>query len=81
MTPNQCRAARGLLGINQRELCADAGVGRLTLQQFESGRRETWEENVAKLRAELERRGVTFGKTGHSVKVKVAEKRRLKTAQ
>ena len=37
ITPAQCRAARGLLGWTQKELATRAGVGVVTVRQFEGG--------------------------------------------
>ncbi len=36
MTPGQCRAARGLLGWNQRDLSSRARVGLVTVRHFET---------------------------------------------
>jgi transcriptional regulator with XRE-family HTH domain len=36
VTPEQCRAARGLLDWSQAELAVKAGVGVVTVRQFES---------------------------------------------
>ena len=37
MTPEQCRAARGLLGWTQPELAAEANLKLLTIVEFETG--------------------------------------------
>ena len=37
ITPAQCRAARGLLGWTQKELATRAGVGVVTVREFEGG--------------------------------------------
>jgi len=37
ITPAQCRAARGLLDWTQQGLADEAGVGVVTVRQFEAG--------------------------------------------
>lgn len=37
ITPEQCRAARGLLGWSQGELADNAGLTKLTISSFERG--------------------------------------------
>jgi predicted transcriptional regulator len=37
MTPEQCRAARGLLDWGQADLAEKAAVGIVTVRQFEAG--------------------------------------------
>jgi transcriptional regulator with XRE-family HTH domain len=37
ITSEQCRAARGLLGWSQAKLASQAGVGIVTVRQFEGG--------------------------------------------
>lgn len=38
LTPDACRAARGILGWGVRDLGAKAGVGFDTISEFENGR-------------------------------------------
>ena len=38
ITPDQCRAARGLLNWTQEELAFQASLGIVTIRQFEAGR-------------------------------------------
>jgi transcriptional regulator with XRE-family HTH domain len=38
ITPDQCRAARGLLNWTQEELAFQAALGIVTIRQFEAGR-------------------------------------------
>ena len=49
-----------MLGITQAELAEAAGVSRLTVFGFESGQTEPRRENLQKIQAELERRGIEF---------------------
>jgi transcriptional regulator with XRE-family HTH domain len=60
LTPRLCRAARAGLGLTQAELAEAAGVFPRTLEDFERGHRAMQKANQDKVRAELERRGVTF---------------------
>lgn len=59
ITPKQCRAARSLLGWTSQHLSKASGVHISTLSRFESGG-DAYQSTAAKLRAELERGGVTF---------------------
>jgi ribosome-binding protein aMBF1 (putative translation factor) len=60
MSPEQCRAARGWLGWSQQELADHARVGLSTVRDFEAGRRQPIENNLAALRRSLEIAGVRF---------------------
>ncbi len=60
LTPEQCRAARGLLGWSQSELERCAGVARKTLADFEGGKRSPYDRTLADIRAALESAGVIF---------------------
>lgn len=57
---SQIKAARDLLGITQGELATAAGVGLNTINRFETGQVEPHRENLEKILAELERRGIEF---------------------
>jgi predicted transcriptional regulator len=60
VTPEQCRAARGLLGWNQRELAQNAGVGIVTVHQLETGVSQPRRATLEVIRRALESAGVEF---------------------
>ena len=56
----QCRAARGLLAWNQQELAQRAGVGIVTVHQFEAGLSQPRRATLDVIRARFEAAGVEF---------------------
>jgi transcriptional regulator with XRE-family HTH domain len=60
MTPEQCRAARGWLGWSQNELAGAAHVSHSTVKDFEVGKRVPIANNLAAIRAALEKEGILF---------------------
>lgn len=60
LSPEQCRAARSLLNIEQNALAADASVSRGVIIDFEKGRRTPGINNLAAIRSALERAGAVF---------------------
>lgn len=64
MSPQQCRAARGWLGLSQGELAKAAGVSLSTVRDFEKGRRVPIGNNLSAIRAALEGRGIRFTSDG-----------------
>ncbi len=67
MTPEQCRAARGLVDIAQRELARAAEVGESTVRNFEAGRSVPGIHLMRAIQAALEVRGVRFLAEGDRV--------------
>ncbi len=54
------RGARAMLGMSQAVLCAAAGCGRNTLNDFENGSRTPGTGKVADIKAALEAAGAEF---------------------
>jgi transcriptional regulator with XRE-family HTH domain len=60
MTPDQSRAARGLLDWSQAELAARSNLSESTVRDFEKGRRVPSINNLAAIRRAIEAAGVEF---------------------
>ncbi|WP_246526700.1 helix-turn-helix domain-containing protein [Plastoroseomonas hellenica] len=60
LTPEQCRAARGLLDMTRNQLAAEAHVSLATLLQFENNERPVKTSTQALIRMALEASGVLF---------------------
>jgi transcriptional regulator with XRE-family HTH domain len=60
ITPEQSRAARGLLGWSQQELADKAGVGIVTVHQLETGTSRPRRATLDVIRRAFERAGVEF---------------------
>jgi hypothetical protein len=60
ITPEQCRAARGLLDWTQGDLAREAAVGIVTVRQIESGLSAPRRATLDVVRRALERGGVVF---------------------
>lgn len=58
LLPQQCRAARGLLGWSQQQLADMSGVAKQTLADFERGARQPYERTLRDVVAALEAAGV-----------------------
>jgi transcriptional regulator with XRE-family HTH domain len=69
ISPEQCRAARALLSMEQNALAAASSVSRGVIIDFEKGRRTPGKNNLAAIRAALEAAGVEFI-NGTGVKLK-----------
>jgi len=80
LTPQQCRAARGLLGWTQEELAARAGVSRSTVRGFENGQHELHRGSAAVIRGAFEVAGVVLidpdGEAGAGVRLRGERARR-----
>ncbi|MBR0774577.1 helix-turn-helix transcriptional regulator [Bradyrhizobium diazoefficiens] len=60
ISPEQCRAARGLLGWSQSELSKASETATKTIADFERGAREPYARTLADVKAAFERAGVEF---------------------
>lgn len=60
MSPEQCRAARGLLKWTQPRLAAASGIGLSTINRYENETRPPRGEAIIKLQKTLEAEGVEF---------------------
>ncbi len=60
ISPAQCRAARAMLDLDQRQLAMAAQVAHRTLVDFERSARTPHARTLAAIRAALEAAGVEF---------------------
>jgi transcriptional regulator with XRE-family HTH domain len=60
ITPAQCRAARGLVDMDQAVLADRAMITRGVIVDFEKGRRVPTRNNLAAIQRVLEEAGVEF---------------------
>ena len=58
--PEQSKAARALVGWNQRELAARADISKATLQNFEAGKSRPNPGTVRLIKETLEAAGIRF---------------------
>ena len=77
ITPEQCRAARGLLDWSQQRLADEAQVGIVTVRLLESGQNQPRRATLIVVRRTLEDAGVEFiDENGGGVGVRLRERRR-----
>jgi transcriptional regulator with XRE-family HTH domain len=72
LSPEQCRAARGLLDWTQEELAEKANVSRSTIRDFENGRHRLHLTTVAQVVTALEKGGallIASGEAGPGVRL------------
>lgn len=60
LTPEQCKAARAIIGWSQSQLAAQAHVGFSTVRDFEKGRHTPHHNNLKAIKETLEAGGVEF---------------------
>ena len=60
ITPNQCKAARDLLGWKQSDLSAKSSIGESTIADFERGAREPAVRTLRDIRVAFEDAGIKF---------------------
>lgn len=60
LKPEQCRAARALIGWSQDDLEAESGASKKTIADFERGARTPQARTAAAIQEALERAGVVF---------------------
>jgi transcriptional regulator with XRE-family HTH domain len=75
ITPAQCRAARGLVEMDQAVLAEGAMVSRNVIIDFEKGRRVPNRNNLAAIQRVLEAAGVEFT-NGDAPGVRLRKKKR-----
>jgi transcriptional regulator with XRE-family HTH domain len=74
ITPAQCRAARGLVDMDQAVLADGAMITRGVIVDFEKGRRVPTRNNLAAIQRVLEEAGVEFT-NGDSPGVRLRKKK------
>jgi predicted transcriptional regulator len=60
LNKEQCRAARGWLGVTQDELAASTGVAQKTIARFETGAVIPQDRTLRDLKRGLEEMGIEF---------------------
>ena len=73
LNKEQCRAARGWLGMTQDELASATGVAQKTIARFETGAVVPHDRTLRDLQRGLEEKGIEFlfdGSKGVGVRVR-----------
>jgi len=79
ITPEQCRAARGLMGWSQNELANRARVGIVTVHQLEAASGQPRPATLDVIRRAFEAAGVEFiDENGGGAGVRLRERKRPK---
>ncbi|MBX9934841.1 MAG: helix-turn-helix domain-containing protein [Methylobacterium sp.] len=77
LSPEQCRAARGLIDWTQEELADRAGVSRSTVRDYEKGRHDLHRASAAMIKNAFEAAGVILigadGFLGPGVRLRIAK--------
>ena len=60
ISPNQCKAARALLGWTQEQLAVTAGIGISTVREFELGQRKPIARNRQAILDAFSAAGIEF---------------------
>lgn len=82
VTPEQCRAARGLLDWSQQELATRAEIGIVTVRQLEAGTIEPRRATLAVVRQAFENAGVEFiDENGGGAGVRLRDRQAPKSAR
>lgn len=80
ITPDQCRAARGLVDWSQQQLADLAGVGVVTVRQLEAGTHVPRRATLNVIRGCFEAAGIEFideNGGGPGVRLKKSRKKRM----
>lgn len=73
-SPQQIRAARGFLDWSQEQLANKAGCARLTIADYENGKRTPMPNNLKAIVGALEQAGIEF--TADGVKLRPAPEKK-----
>ena len=73
--PDQCRAARALLGWSREQLAKKSKVSMATLADFEAGKRVPYDRTLADILKALEQAGIVLiSENGGGVGVRLRQK-------
>jgi DNA-binding XRE family transcriptional regulator len=76
VTPAQCKGARAMLDMSRADLAERASIAERTVIDFERGARQPLGNNLAAIRAALEKAGVEFiAENGGGAGVRLAKKK------